>query len=219
MAVFLDAYDAILFDMDGTLVATEELWFEAGRAVAARFGAQVPPAAASRLHGLDVPALVQVLTSDFGLQASLEDYSEALHMDVIERLAGAASRPGAGALVEGAAASGRQVALVSNSSHEVIEATLAPFEWAQLLEQRFSVDDVAVGKPAPDLYLHASGSLGVKPARCVVIEDSVAGVTSAVRAGATCIAVSFEMEPQLFEGLTPLVAGTLGEAFDLLLGR
>src|SRR5690554_5763948 len=216
---FLDDFDAVLFDMDGTLVETEALWFEAGRGVAVRYGAAVPPEAAERLHGLDVPTLVELLTSDYGLKATLGEYSDAVHADVLARLAHADSRPGARELVEGAAATGKRIALVSNSSHGVIEATLAPYDWARLFERRFSVDEVAVGKPAPDLYLHAATSLGVAPSRCVVIEDSLAGVTSAVRAGATCVAVSFELDAREFTGLTELVAPSLHEVADLILQR
>ena len=216
---FLDDFDAVLFDMDGTLVETEALWFEAGRGVAVRYGAAVPPEAAERLHGLDVPTLVELLTSDYGLKATLGEYSDAVHADVLARLAHADSRPGARELVEGAAASGKLTALVSNSSHAVIEATLAPYDWARLLERRFSVDEVAEGKPAPDLYLHAAAELGVDPRRCLVVEDSVAGVTAAVRAGATCVAVSFELKPAAFGDLTELVVPSLHEAADLILGR
>jgi HAD superfamily hydrolase (TIGR01509 family) len=215
--IALGSYDAILFDMDGTLVDTEELWFEAGQAVAARFGVHLPASTAFDLHGLDVSAFAGRLTTDFGLKAGPEEFSAALLEDVLERLAGSNSRPGARELVEVAAASGKKLALVSNSSHQVIEATLSAFEWARLLECRFSVDDVQRGKPRPDLYLHATNALGVVPEHCVVIEDSVTGVTSAVKAGATCVAVSFGIEPTRFEGLADLVVPSLHEAARVLL--
>ncbi|MEX2534440.1 MAG: HAD family phosphatase [Trueperaceae bacterium] len=214
---FLEAYDAILFDMDGTLVDTEELWFEAGQVVAARYGAVLPDSASVALHGLDVVAFAGRLRSDYGLQAGAQEFSAALLEDVLERLAGANCRPGAKGLVEGAAASGKKLGLVSNSSHQVIEATLAPFEWARELERRFSVDEVARGKPAPDLYLHAAACLGIEPWRCVVVEDSVAGVTSAVSAGATCVAVTFADKASRFAGLTDLVVPSLIEAAEALL--
>lgn len=211
-------FDAILFDMDGTLVDTEGLWFEAGRAVAARFGAVIPDAAGEALHGLDVPTYAERLASDFGLKAEPAEFTDALNEDVLARLTHAKARPGARELVTGAAASGQKLALVSNSSHRVIEATLSTFDWARLLKRRFSVDEVERGKPQPDLYLHAMASLGVAPERCVVVEDSVAGVTSAVTAGATCVAVSFDLTPETFAGLTDLVVPSLPEAADLVLG-
>lgn len=216
---FLDAFDAILLDMDGTLVDSEELWFASGQAVSARFGVDLPNSAGEVLHGLDVPAFVQRLASDYGLEAEPDTFVAALYQDVLARLRAADSRPGAGELVEGAAASAKTVALVSNSSHDVIEATLAPHDWARLLTDRFSVDQVERGKPHPDLYLHAASSLGVAPERCVVVEDSVAGVTSAVNAGATCVAVTFGVKAERFASLTALVVPTLFDVTELLLGK
>lgn len=213
---FLDSFDALLFDMDGTLVDTEELWFEAGVALAERYGVSLPESAAVALHGLDVAAFAGRLGTDYGLETGTEEFSAALLEDVLERLAGAEGRPGVQELVERAAATDKRVALVSNSSHQVIEATLRPFEWARSLPRRFSVDDVSNGKPAPDLYLHAARRLGVEPRRCLVVEDSVTGVSSAVRAGATCVAVSFGLLPERFEGLTDLVVTSLHEATTLL---
>lgn len=215
-AALIEQSDAVLLDMDGTLVDTESLWFEASTAVAAHFGAVIPEGAGAELHGLDVPALAVRLADDFGLQAEPDEFSNALHQDVMKRLAGAPARRGAGALVAALAASGKKLALVSNSSRQVIEATLAPFAWATRLGPRFSVDDVRRGKPHPDLYLHAASSLGASPERCVVVEDSVAGVTSAVTAGARCIAVTFELEPTTFTGLTDLVVPSLHEVARLL---
>lgn len=217
-AAILDHHDAVLFDMDGTLVDTEELWFQTGQSVAQRFGAVLPPEAADLLHGLDVPAFIARLTRDFGLEASPAEFEDALSTEVLRRLQYASSRPGATELVHSAAASGKAVALVSNSSHQVIGATLAGHDWARLLRRRFSVDEVAAGKPQPDLYLHAAAALGVDTQRCVVLEDSVAGVTSAVRAGATCIAVSFGQAPERFAGLTELVVPSLAAAGALLFG-
>lgn len=214
----LDSFAAILLDMDGTLVDTEELWFEAGVALAARYGLSLPATAGEALHGLDVVAFAGRLRTDYGLQAEAEEFSAALHEDAIERLARAQGRAGAAELVGRAAASGKKLALVSNSSHQVIEATLAPFSWAESLDRRFSVDEVKRGKPAPDLYLHAAECLGARPERCLAIEDSVAGVTSAVSAGATCVAVTFGLAPERFEGLTDFVVPSLFEAAKLLFG-
>ena len=210
-------FDAILFDMDGTLVDTEGVWFEVSKAVAARFGVIIPEAAGESLHGLDVPTFAERLASDFGLRAEPEEFTAALLENVLKRLPHANARPGVRDLIEGAAASDKKLALVSNSSHQVIEATLSAFDWARLLKRRFSVDEVARGKPQPDLYLHAMASLGVAPERCLVVEDSIAGVTSAVTAGATCVAVSFELDPAVFERLTEKVVPSLQEVAGLLL--
>ena len=137
--------------------------------------------------------------------------------EVLERLPEAPARPGARELVEGVVATGKRVALVSNSSHQVIDVTLASFPWAELLETRISVDDVSRGKPHPDIYEYAAGRLSLRPEQCLVIEDSVAGATAAVGSGARCIAVTFGLVPERFDGVTDRVADSLAEVAELLL--
>ncbi|MHA6688484.1 HAD family hydrolase [Mesorhizobium sp. A556] len=75
--------------------------------------------------------------------------------------------------------------VASNSGHERLRCTFAATGLARLVEGRvFSADDVARGKPAPDLFLHAARAMGgIPPERCLVIEDSVTGVTAARAAG------------------------------------
>jgi HAD superfamily hydrolase (TIGR01509 family) len=78
------------------------------------------------------------------------------------------------------------VCVASSGTHERIRLTLgATGLWDRFGGRVFSAQDVARGKPAPDLFLHAAASLGVDPCRCAVVEDSPAGVTAANAAGMT----------------------------------
>jgi HAD superfamily hydrolase (TIGR01509 family) len=78
------------------------------------------------------------------------------------------------------------VCVASSGTHERIRVTLgATGLWERFGGHVFSAEDVARGKPAPDLFLHAAASLGADPRRCAVIEDSPAGVTAANAAGMT----------------------------------
>lgn len=209
-------FDAVLFDMDGTLVETETIWFEVLRDVARGFGTDVPAEAAAHLHGVQVSAVPEMLAERYGLSVDAQTYLDEVIREVLARLRGAVPRPDAPALVARVAATEKIRAIVSNSSREVVAATLADQSWAAALPQRFSVDDVARGKPHPDLYLHAASALGVDPERCLAIEDSPTGATAAVRAGMTCIAVAFELEPQAFADITPHVAASLADVDRLL---
>ena len=97
-------------------------------------------------------------------------------------------------------------------------ATLRPHPWAALVPQRFSIDEVQFGKPAPDLYRHAAAVLGVAAERCVAFEDSVAGVTAAVSAGMRCVAITFgEQSEVAFAELTPWRVASLHEASRLFI--
>lgn len=82
------------------------------------------------------------------------------------------------------------LAVASGSVHRVIEEVLAMKSLRRFFPVVVSVQDVAHGKPAPDIFLRAAALLGVEPARCWVIEDSAAGVTAARAAGMTAIAIT-----------------------------
>lgn len=87
--------------------------------------------------------------------------------------------------------------VASSGGHDKIAFTLGLTGlWARFEGRVFSASEVAHGKPAPDLFLHAARSLGHKPARCVVVEDSVFGVQAALRAGMTPIAFAGGVTPR-----------------------
>lgn len=83
-----------------------------------------------------------------------------------------------------------RLAVASGSAHPVIDEVLAMKELRQFFPVVVSSQDVAKGKPAPDIFLRAAEQLGVEPAACCVIEDSAAGVTAARAAGMTAIAIT-----------------------------
>jgi beta-phosphoglucomutase-like phosphatase (HAD superfamily) len=209
----LHAFDAVLFDMDGTLVDTEHHWFEAGRDLMLDLGIDLPDVALDELHGLDLDAALQLLTDGYGLRLTREDYVNRL-LDALEaRVPTAAARDGAGDWVARTVAAGLARAVVSNSPRRIVEATLAPHPWARDLELRVAIEDVPAGKPSPASYRLAAQRLGVAPDRCLVLEDSRVGARAAVAAGATCVLVTFgALDAGEAQRVTPWVASDLREA-------
>ena len=206
----------VLLDMDGTLVDTESLWYEATRAAFRDLGADLPATAEQEMLGLDAETALDLLSTRYAVDVDRPALDLALRAALGPALAKAHERPGAGVLVARLVDAGVAMAIVSNSSHEVIEATLAPHAWADAIPQRYSVDDVALGKPAPDVYRFAARRLALAPEACVAIEDSVTGATAAVAAGVPCIAVTFDVERSALQRVTPYVVDSLGEALSLL---
>jgi beta-phosphoglucomutase-like phosphatase (HAD superfamily) len=204
------AFDAVLFDMDGTLIDSEPLWYEAISGVVPAYGGVVPAHGHQALHGQDRENSSRILREQFALQGDID----AFWLEVVARLGAALATvkpmPNAGAWVEGVVRAGLPTALVSNSPRAMIEASLAPQPWAPHLRVRVAIEDVPRGKPEPDGYLLAAARLGVRAERCLVVEDSFAGARAAIAAGATCLFVTNGAVPaDSARDLTPHVVPAL----------
>ncbi|WP_217239584.1 HAD-IA family hydrolase [Streptomyces sp. AC555_RSS877] len=175
---------AVLFDMDGTLVDTERLWWEAVERVAGR---ALTEADQPEVLGRPVEHTAAWLAAATGTPAA--DLAEALHREFADRVrTGIVPRPGALDLLDALAREGVPTALVTASPRTVADTVLAA-----LGASRFAVSvtagDTEHTKPAPDPYLAACRALGVDPAACVAVEDTQTGVTSAEAAGCAVLAV------------------------------
>ncbi|MGX1371447.1 HAD superfamily hydrolase (TIGR01509 family) [Streptomyces canus] len=175
---------AVLFDMDGTLVDTERLWWEAVEQVAAR-----PLTEADRpdVLGRPVEHTAAWLAAATGTPAAA--LAETLHREFADRVrTGVVPRPGALDLLDALARERIPTALVTASPRAVADTVLAA-----LGASRFAVsvtaDDTEHTKPAPDPYLAACRALGVQPSGCVAVEDTETGVRSAEAAGCAVLAV------------------------------
>ncbi|MGW5266106.1 HAD family hydrolase [Microbispora sp. NPDC004025] len=185
---------AVLFDMDGTLVDTEGLWWDACVEVAGGLGSPLGKADRKALYGLSVEDAALHITAALdtagGPGGPGAPAVEAMLTDAFTaRLgSGVTTLPGAVALLEALRAAGVPAGLVSASPRPVVDLVLETVGGHRF---RLSVaaGDSARNKPAPDPYLAAAARLGVDPAACVAIEDSPTGVASARAAGCAVIAV------------------------------
>jgi sugar-phosphatase len=128
---------------------------------------------------------------------------------------------GAPELIEAVCRSQLKFALASNSSEEIIIATLKSHRWADCLSVRIGVDQVQHGKPEPDMFLLAASQLEVEPENCIVIEDSVTGATAAQAAGMICFAVpdsNFASHAD-FEEITPYLFESLIDVHQFLISQ
>ncbi len=189
--------DAVLWDMDGTLVDSEKLWTISIAETARRLGGELSASARAAMVGSDMAATLDILFDDLGLARDRAHQDEAA--DWMSRrtgelfAAGLEWRPGAREALVASSAAGWPMALVTNTQRELTEPALDAIGRGFF---RVSVcgDEVANGKPAPDPYLRAAELLGVDPARCLAVEDSPAGALAAERAGAAVLVVPCEVE-------------------------
>ncbi|OEU92094.1 hydrolase [Streptomyces abyssalis] len=193
---------AVIFDLDGTLVDSEPHYYEAGRRVLAAHGiADFTWRDHTRFIGISTRQTMETLRDEHRIAASVEQLLVEKNRSYLE-LAGRSTPvfPAMRDLVERLHADAYPLAVASGSSRAAIDAVLAGSGLGALLPVRVSAEEVAEGKPEPDVFLEAARRLGVEPGGCVVLEDAPPGAEAAHRAGMRCVAV-------------PYVRGTEGEAW------
>jgi HAD superfamily hydrolase (TIGR01509 family) len=180
---------AVLFDMDGTLVDTEEPWWKAVESVAATLKYELTDTDLPDVLGRPVEHTAGHLRRATGAETSLPTLATDLHRAFAIRVeAGVVPRPGAVELLGLLHRHRVATAVVSASPRSIVEV-LSPVLGPQRFAVTITADDTEHTKPAPDPYLAAARTLGVPPSACVAVEDSPVGVSSAEAAGCRVLAV------------------------------
>jgi HAD superfamily hydrolase (TIGR01509 family) len=183
------AIDAVVFDMDGVLVDTEHLWDEVREELTSEWGGRYTPEAQEAMMGMSSTEWSLYLHETVGLR----EQPETINAEVIRRMLERYETelpvvPGAVESVRRLAGDGLRLALASSSNRELIDAVLRRLDLSSSFEVTVSSEEVARGKPAPDVYLEAARRLGIAPERCAAIEDSASGIRAAHTAGMRVIA-------------------------------
>ena len=181
----------VIFDCDGLLVDSENAWTRAEATLYERHGIAFTLEHKQELLGTSGPIAMATLERHLGLDdgagAALLGELNALALEEVEREA--AALPGAVELVAALADAGVPIGVASNSPHALLEASLRSAGLQDAFAAVVSAQDVAHGKPAPDVYLEACRQLAADPAASVALEDSPTGVDAARAAGLHVIGV------------------------------
>jgi len=189
--------EAVLFDMDGVLVDSEPLWSEGERLLLARRDLCYSPELKAMMMGRDARDAVDCLKQHYSLEESVDDLIEERNRLMMELFREHLHPiPDALVLLRALHAAQIKTALVSSSAYRLVKLVVEKFNIADFFDLIVSGDQVAKGKPAPDIYSTAASILGVSPHCCLVIEDAPTGVIAAKAAGMSCVAVSASASEQ-----------------------
>ena len=181
--------EAVVFDLDGVLVDSEPVWEQVRRELVAERGGHWAPYAQRRLLGMSTPEWAAYLSRDLGVGLPPDQVATL----VIDRMTAryAEHVP----LMDGAADAVYRIAarwplgVASSSPPRLIETVLRSAGLRPCFSVVLSTEQVARGKPAPDIYLAVAAALGFPPGDCAAVEDSANGLRSAAAAGLRVIAI------------------------------
>jgi HAD superfamily hydrolase (TIGR01509 family) len=203
--------EAVVLDLDGLLLQTEELWDEVRERYVRERGGRYDEGAQRAMMGMSSLEWSRFIHEELGVaeppEAISAEVARLLEARYRERLP----------LIPGAVEAVRRLAerwplaLASSSNRPLIDAALDLSGLAPCFRVTVSSEEVARGKPSPDVYLEAARRLGVAPERCAAVEDSHSGIRSAAAAGMRVIAIPNASYPPEDEALAEadVVLGSL----------
>ena len=212
-------FAAIVFDMDGTLVDTEVVWHEAEEQLVAARGEVYTLEARATLIGLRLDEGLAGLKAFYGFPDDVPALVDELNRNMLKLIEGGVKlNAGIQEIVDLVVERNIPRAIASASPVALIEAIVESLGWGDIFAIRCSADDEKAGKPAPDVYLRAAKRLGISPADCLALEDTLAGAKAATAAGMTCYVVPDlrYTQREAFEGITPHVFESFVEVYELL---
>lgn len=180
---------AVIFDMDGVLIDSEPVHYQANKEIMEEFGYSLDYEYYKGFIGSTLTYMWEVLKEKYEINKEIKELnamSEKYSRDVVER-DGYINIPGACQLVKMFSENNIKLAIASSSARYIIEDVLEKLDIGKYFDAVVSGEDIEHPKPAPDIFLAAAKKLGVSSEKCIVIEDSENGVNGAKKAGMTAI--------------------------------
>jgi HAD superfamily hydrolase (TIGR01509 family) len=212
------AIEAVVFDLDGVLIQTEEIWDEVRELYVRERGGRYDAEAQRAMMGMSSTEWARFIHEELGVP----DEPEAISAEVVRRMEARYREhlP----LIDGAVEAVQRLAarwplgLASSSNRPLIDAALELAGLTRHFRATVSSEEVARGKPTPDVYLEAARRLGVAPDRCAAIEDSHSGIRSAKAAAIRVLAIPNSSFPPGDDALA-LADDVLGSLAELTVER
>ena len=181
---------AVVFDLDGLMFNTEELYQDVGGEMLRRRGKQFDAELLDAMMGRPASVALQIMIDHHQLNSSVAELAaetEEIFATILEdRLA---LMPGLADLLAALERAGRPKAIATSSGPQFVQTVLSQFNLVDRFAFILTCDDIIQGKPHPEIYLLAAARFGLQPSELLVLEDSQNGCRAAVAAGTIAVAV------------------------------
>lgn len=217
MNEFLKNKEAVLFDLDGTLVDSMWMWEEIDNEFLGRFGYKCPDDLSRVIEGMSFSETAVYFKERFCLPMTLEEIKDCwIRMSIGKYRNEVGLKPGAMEFLEYCRANGIKTGIATSSGRDMVDAVIESLKIGNYLQVVTTACEVAAGKPEPDIYLEVAKRLCVKPETCLVFEDIPAGILAGKRAGMTVLAVADEFSKDLESEKRELADGFIRDYTELL---
>lgn len=215
----LECFDAVLFDLDGTIADSMHIWTDIDFEFLNMFNLEMPEKLQNEIEGLSFYQTAVYFKETFKLSWSLEEIMECWNRMAYEHYANMIKlKDGVMDFLKILKSRGIKTGIATSNSRKLTEAFLEANSANEFFDVIVTAKEVTLGKPAPDIYLHAAGLLNVDSSRCLVFEDLPAGITAGKTAGMTVCAVEDTYSESVREekkGLADMYIDSFAEIGDL----
>lgn len=215
---------AVLFDMDGTLIDSMNIWVKIDLIIAEKYGLVYPESLPRDIEGMSFTETAEYFQKHFLPDKTVEEIkTEWLEMAYTEYRDHIPYKKGAQAFLRYLQENGYKTAICTSNNRSLVDAMAARLTELGKMDHILTACDVKAGKPAPDVYLQAAKALGVQPQNCLVFEDIPKGILAGKNAGMQVCAVADDFSADLREEIRSLAdyfiedyAQVLSETFEIL---
>jgi HAD superfamily hydrolase (TIGR01509 family) len=210
---------AVLWDLDGTLIDSEEYHWQAWRDTMAAAGRPITHAEFLTTFGWRNDAILPLWLGEHATPAEIERLGDAKeeHYRALVRAGGLMPLPGVAEWIERLHREGWREAIATSAPRANLDCVLEVLRLGAAFDALIGAEDVTHGKPAPDVFLTAAAKVGADPRNCVVVEDADAGIEAGKRAGMRTIGISRNGKARAADIVVPSLTELPEDAFRRLL--
>lgn len=216
----IENIQAVIFDIDGTLVDSMSLWHEIDIEYFDRIGIPMPPNVQKIIEGMSFRETALYFQKNFQPERKVEDIeNDWIEMAHEKYLHEVQAKPGAGEYISFLKEKGLKLGVATSNDRMLADAALSSHGFYEKIDSMRTSGEVNKGKPAPDVYLKVANDLGVAPQHCLVFEDTANGMRAGKAAGMTVIGVKDELSGRHIDEIMSVCDEYIDNFYEMLEGR